>query len=205
MAVDGVATDRRLAHCRLTLGWLFTAILALSVLSTLAYSFAIKRVAMVDALVLAGLYTLRILAGSAAVPVEPTFWLLAFSMFMFLSLALVKRFTELRALQRNGQLQASGRGYTTDDLPLLLSCGTAAGFVSVLVLALYVSQGTEHLYRHPQLLWLLCPLMLYWITRVWRKAHRLELHDDPVVFALSDKPSIAVGVLCALLGALATY
>jgi 4-hydroxybenzoate polyprenyltransferase len=188
-----------LSVAALTLEPLFGVFLLIYVISTLWYSWALKRIAMVDVLALAGLYTLRVLAGSAAVAVEPSFWLLAFSMFMFLSLALVKRYTELRALVTAGRFVASGRGYTTDDLSLLLSCGTSAAYISVLVLALYVSQGTEQLYRHPKVLWLLCPLTLYWVSRVWRKAHRGELHDDPVVFALRDKPSLAVAFGCAAL------
>jgi 4-hydroxybenzoate polyprenyltransferase len=185
-------------------GPVFAVLMLLYVAGTLWYTWSLKRIAMVDVLTLASLYTLRVLAGSAATTIEPSFWLLAFSMFMFLSLALVKRYTELRALAREGRLAVSGRGYTTDDLSLLLSCGTSSGYISVLVLALYVSQGTERLYGHPMILWLLCPLMLYWISRVWRKAHRGELDDDPVLFALRDKPSIGVAALCGLLVALAS-
>lgn len=188
----------------LSLGVWFTAVLFIYLVSTLWYSFALKRIAMVDALSLAGLYTVRVIAGGAAIAVMPSFWLLAFSMFIFLSLAMVKRYTELRSVQAAGRSVAAGRGYTTEDLPLMLSCGISSGFVCVLVLALYVNVGANQLYRHPHALWMLCPLLLYWICRVWRKTHRGELHDDPVVFALRDKPSIIVGVLCALLMWLAT-
>jgi 4-hydroxybenzoate polyprenyltransferase/phosphoserine phosphatase len=182
-----------------TLGGHFTAVLLLYLVATLWYSFVLKRIAMVDALSLAGLYTVRVIAGSAATTIVPSFWLLAFSMFLFLSLAMVKRYTELRSVLMAGKSVAAGRGYTTDDLPLLLSCGISSGFVSILVLALYINVGASQLYRDPHALWLLCPLLLYWICRVWRKTHRGELHDDPVVFALRDRPSMLVGVLCALL------
>lgn len=182
-----------------SLGPIFIAVLLLYLVGTLWYSFSLKRIAMVDVLALAGLYTVRVIAGGAAILVVPSFWLLAFSMFVFLSLAMVKRYTELRSVLSAGRSTAAGRGYTTDDLPLLLSCGTSAGFVAVLVLSLYVNQGTGTLYRHPQALWLLCPLILYWICRVWRKTHRGELYDDPVVFAIKDKPSLLVGFACVVL------
>jgi 4-hydroxybenzoate polyprenyltransferase len=189
----------------LTVDVLFVAVLGTYALGTLWYSFTLKQIAMVDVLTLAGLYTVRVIAGSAAIEVEPSFWLLAFSMFVFLSLATVKRYTELRFARSSGRSHAAGRGYRTDDLPLLLSCGTSAGFVAVLVLALYVNLGATELYRYPQLLWLLCPLVLYWICRVWRKAHRDELHDDPLVFAVTDRPSLAVVSICLLLMWLATW
>jgi 4-hydroxybenzoate polyprenyltransferase len=183
----------------LTLNWEFTSVLAVYLAVTLWYSKALKRIAMVDVLSLAGLYTLRMIAGAAAVRVIPSFWLLAFSMFLFLGLAIVKRYTELRAVQQAGSLAAAGRGYSTDDLPLLLACGTSTSFVSILVLALYVNDGSAGMYRHPEVLWLLCPPVLYWILRVWRKSFRGELHDDPVVFALRDWPSLLVGAVCLLL------
>jgi len=183
---------------------MFLGALALYLVGTLWYSKALKRIAMVDVLALAGLYTLRLIAGAAAVQVVPSFWLLAFSMFMFLGLAIIKRYTELRAALLSGSQSAAGRGYTTDDLPLLLACGTSTCFVSILVLALYVNDGSARMYRHPELLWLLCPPVLYWILRVWRKSFRGELHDDPVVFALRDWPSILVGAICLLLLWLAT-
>ncbi len=183
----------------LTLGPLFVGVLLLYLVGTFWYSWHLKRVAMVDVLTLAGLYTVRVIAGGAAIAVAPSFWLLAFSMFMFLSLALVKRYTELHSALGQGQSAARGRGYTTDDLTLLLSCGTSSAFISVMVLALYVNEGSEVLYRYPQALWLLCPLMLYWVCRVWLKTYRGELHDDPVVFALRDRPSLLVVCLCGVL------
>ena len=166
---------------------------------TLAYSLSLKGRVIVDALVLAGLYTMRIIAGAAAIRVVPSFWLLLFSVFLFLSLAFVKRFAELDALRRQQRLRAVGRGYHVEDLPVLQSLGTAAGYLSVLVLALYInSPAIESLYRRPRVIWLLCVLMLYWISRVWMKAQRGTMHDDPVVFALKDRMSLTVGVLAAL-------
>jgi 4-hydroxybenzoate polyprenyltransferase len=166
---------------------------------TLAYSFLLKKIAVVDAMALAGLYTLRIIAGAAAVNVPLSFWLLLFSVFLFLSLALVKRFAELDSLRRSGRLRPTGRGYQVEDLALLQSLGTAAGYLSVLVLALYInSPQIESLYRQPKMIWLLCVLMLYWVSRVWMKAQRGLMHDDPVVFALRDRISLAVGLLAAL-------
>jgi 4-hydroxybenzoate polyprenyltransferase/phosphoserine phosphatase len=165
---------------------------------TCAYSFGLKGMVLVDALALAGLYTLRIIAGSAAVAVPLSFWLLLFSVFLFLSLAFVKRFAELDSLRRAQRLRAAGRGYHVEDLPLLQSLGTASGYLSVLVLALYInSPDIQALYSRPKLIWILCVLMLYWISRVWMTAQRGEMHDDPVVFALKDRQSMAIGALAA--------
>jgi 4-hydroxybenzoate polyprenyltransferase len=167
---------------------------------TLAYSFALKRVVMLDTVVLAGLYTIRIIAGTLALRVDLSFWLLAFSMFLFLSLAMIKRYTELRALLHNGDARSSGRGYAVDDLPLVQSLGAASGYLAVLVLALYInSTASEALYRHPVVLWLLCPLLLYWISRAWLIAHRGDMHDDPVVFAVSDRTSRLVLALTIII------
>jgi len=166
---------------------------------TLAYSFLLKGRVLVDALTLAGLYTLRIIAGAAAVDVPLSFWLLLFSIFLFLSLAFVKRFAELDSLRRRKRLRADGRGYHVEDLPLLQSLGTASGYLSVLVLALYInSPAIAALYRRPKLVWMLCVLMLYWISRVWMKAQRGSMHDDPVVFALKDPVSLVIGVLAVI-------
>ena len=166
---------------------------------TLAYSLRLKQIAMLDVLVLAALYTVRIIAGTAAIGAEYSFWLLAFSMFLFLSLALVKRYTELGVQLRAGNERAHGRGYVTSDYELLASLGGASGYLGVLVLALYInSTAGAAMYRHPSVLWLLCPLLLYWISRIWLIAHRGAMHDDPVLFAARDKVSLAVLVLAAL-------
>lgn len=175
----------------------FALVLAIYFLMTLAYSFRMKRVVMVDVVLLAALYTIRIIAGAAAIGSALSFWLLAFSMFLFFSLAVLKRYTELLSMQANGGDKASGRGYEVGDLALLQSLGGASGYISVLVLALYInSPESLALYSHPQVLWLLCPALLYWVSRIWIVAHRGDMHDDPVVFAATDRVSQAVILLC---------
>lgn len=163
---------------------------------TLAYSFSLKQRAMLDVLVLACLYTLRIIAGAVAISVPLSFWLLAFSMFMFLSLAFIKRFSELRLARNNcheGNLR--GRGYVHHDLELVSSMGSSAGYLAVLVLALYIQDPhTVELYKFPQAIWIGCPILLYWISRAWLIAHRGLMHDDPIVFAIKDRVSWIVGV-----------
>jgi 4-hydroxybenzoate polyprenyltransferase len=177
----------------------FAAVLAAYCALTSAYSFYLKRFLLVDALALAGLYTLRIIAGATAIAVPLSFWLLLFSVFLFLSLAFVKRFAELDALRRQQGLRAVGRGYYVEDLNVLQSLGSSAGYLSVLVLALYInSPEIEALYSRPKFVWMLCVLMLYWISRVWMMAQRGHMHDDPVVFALKDRQSLAIGLCSAL-------
>ncbi|WP_085810926.1 UbiA family prenyltransferase [Sphingomonas sp. TZW2008] len=182
----------------------FAAVTGLYLAITLAYSIRLKQQVVLDVILLAGLYTIRIIAGAAATGIKPSFWLLAFSMFIFLSLAVVKRCTELRAAGTgegggDGDMLA-GRGYTPADLPVLIGVGTGSGLVSVLVLALYVeSQSTERLYPASVWLWLMPPTMLYWVTRLWMKTHRGEVHDDPVVFAARDPQSLAIAALFALI------
>jgi 4-hydroxybenzoate polyprenyltransferase len=187
------------------LGWLFLATMTVYVITTLWYSLSLKRIPMVDVLTLAGLYALRVIAGSAATMLVPSFWLLAFTMFLFLSLAVAKRFSELKLMMASGRKDTPGRGYTVDDAPLLQSCGLSAGYISVLVLALYVnSDMAQKNYSHVQILWVLCPLLLYWITRVWIKTSRGQMHDDPVVFTMRDRPSIIVACIGFLLVLAAT-
>lgn len=171
----------------------FMIALAAYYLLTLAYSFKLKRVELLDVVVLASLYTSRIVAGTFAMTLPLSFWLLAFSMFLFLSLALVKRYTELAIMRDSGLESAAGRGYRVDDLPLLGGLGGAAGYLSVLVLALYInSHESAALYGQPKLLWLLCPLLLYWISRAWLLTHRGRMHDDPLLFAIRDPISLLV-------------
>jgi 4-hydroxybenzoate polyprenyltransferase len=171
---------------------------------TFTYSVKLKRMLLVDAVALAGLYTLRIMAGAGAVSVPLSFWLLLFSVFLFLSLAFVKRYAELDALRRQQRLQALGRGYRVEDLAVLQSFGTASGYLSVLVLALYInSPEIEPLYHRPKAIWMLCVLMLYWISRVWMTAHRGGMHDDPVVYALRDRVSLGIGLLAVITVAVA--
>jgi len=171
---------------------------------TLGYSLRLKRIPMLDVTLLAALYTVRIIGGAMAIGAALSFWLLAFSMFIFLSLALLKRYAELHSMLSAGKSSAAGRGYAVDDLPLLHSLGAASGYAAVLVLALYInSPESLALYERPQLLWTICPLLLYWISRAWIVAHRGAMDDDPVVFAVTDRVSQAVVALCLIAVALA--
>ncbi|MCD5995598.1 UbiA family prenyltransferase [Pseudomonas sp. CDFA 602] len=184
----------------------FSAVLAAYYILTLAYSLSLKRQMAVDVIALAMLYTVRIIAGAAAFQQPLTFWILAFSMFIFLSLALVKRYAELREARTQGLTKKTrGRGYYPGDLEMISSLGAASGYLSVMVLALYIHDGlTTALYSNPQVIWLGCPLLLFWITRVWMLTHRGEMHDDPVVFAIRDRVSIVVGILFCLVFWVAT-
>jgi len=187
------------ALAAVALPWPFTVSLGAYFVLTVAYSLRLKQIPMVDVLTLAGLYTLRIIAGAAAIAVPLTFWLLSFSMFLFLSLAFIKRYSELLTARSNGQASAlRGRGYTTQDLELVANLGGSAGYTCVLVLALYIQDAhTASLYATPQYIWLACPLLLYWISRAWLIAHRGQMHDDPIVFALKDRASWVVAALFA--------
>ncbi|HNX52906.1 MAG TPA: UbiA family prenyltransferase [Pontiellaceae bacterium] len=167
----------------------FIGILLLYLALTTLYSWWLKQTAVLDVLTLAGLYALRIFAGTAAYGVVASEWLIAFSIFIFLSLALVKRYAELRAAaqQMPDSLQSRGRGYRVVDMPLLGGFGVATGCLSVLVLALYISSPRViDFYPRPAVLWLLCPLQFYWIARIWLLAGRGEMSDDPLDFAARD-------------------
>jgi 4-hydroxybenzoate polyprenyltransferase len=158
----------------------------------------IKRKLLIDVITLGGLYTLRVYGGLAAVDAPQTQWLLMFCLFLFLSLAIVKRCSELVANRSLGKLGASGRGYRVEDLDVLFPLGAAAGYGAVFVVMLYLySPEMAALYTHPNRLWLICPLLLYWISRVLVLARRGELHDDPVVFALTDRISWLTGACAA--------
>jgi 4-hydroxybenzoate polyprenyltransferase len=143
---------------------------------------------------LSGLYTLRILAGGIAANVEISQWLTAFSMFFFLSLALLKRYSELQRSLIDTQSMFNGRGYSIRDVQQIATFGSASGYVSALVMALYINRPeVTQLYSNPQYLWLMCVFVIYWISRVWLLADRGEMHDDPILFALTDKVSYLVG------------
>lgn len=177
----------------------FVQILGTYFVLTAAYSFYVKGKAMLDVIWLAGLYTLRILAGGAAVDIPPSEWLLGFTMFLFLSLAFVKRFCELRLMLRAGKEKATGRGYHTGDLPVVQSMGVGSGYLAVVIFAMYINSNVvETIYREPRILWLACPLILYWISRMWLLAQRGELRGDPLLFALSDRTSYFCIVLMAM-------
>ncbi|WP_343237728.1 UbiA family prenyltransferase [Stenotrophomonas sp. ISL-67] len=178
----------------------FAAVLLCYYVMTLSYSLQLKRIVMIDVVLLAALYTVRIIGGTVAIGSQLSFWLLAFSMFVFLSLAMLKRYTELASALANGKELALGRGYSVADLPLVQSLGAAAGYIGVLVFALYInSPESFELYRHPKVLWLLCPMLLYWTSRMWIVAHRGNMHDDPIVFAATDRGSQVVIALCILI------
>lgn len=178
------------------LGVDFLLVMLVYLAATTAYSLHLKRRIVVDICVLAGLYTLRIMAGAAATGIPISVWLLAFSIFFFLSLAAVKRQAELVDAAGRGALGASGRGYHVGDLPVVSQIAIAAGFVSVLVMALYLnSPDVLELYASPEWLWGICLILLYWTGRVTMMAHRGEMHDDPIVFAFRDRVSRVCGVL----------
>jgi 4-hydroxybenzoate polyprenyltransferase/phosphoglycolate phosphatase-like HAD superfamily hydrolase len=185
---------------------LFTQILAVYFVLTTAYSLYIKGKAMLDVVWLASLYTLRIIAGGAAVAIVPSEWLLGFTLFTFLSLAFVKRFCELRLMLTSGKEKATGRGYHTNDLQIVQSMGVGSGYLAVMIFALYItSDAVAEVYVTPKVLWLACPLLLYWMSRMWLFAQRGKLRGDPLLFALSDRTSYFCLALMAMVIFLAQY
>ncbi len=185
---------------------LFNLALISYTMGTLLYSFALKQFDSIDVICLTSLYTVRVIAGAFAIEVPLSFWLLAFSMFLFLCLGIVKRVSELKNLEKVNASKARGRGYSVSDINVLKSLGTSSGYIAVLVFALYInSSQTGHIYKSPIILWLLCPLLLYWITRVWMLTARSEMDEDPIVFAIQDKTSWIIIILSAILLVLAKY
>jgi 4-hydroxybenzoate polyprenyltransferase len=184
----------------------FVAVLGGYLVLTSAYSLSIKRMLLLDVLMLAGLYTIRLLAGATATGTTVSFWLLAFSIFFFLSLALVKRYVELRTAALPVGERIAGRGYRTEDQEIIAQAGMAAAFSSALVLALYIdSDSVRELYPNPWLVWPLAPIVLYLTMRVWILARRDEMHDDPVVFIIRDWRSqmmVAIGAALLLAAAI---
>ena len=177
----------------------FFGILILYMALTSAYSIRLKAYAVLDVLLLAALYTLRVFAGATAIEVTLSFWLLTFSVFLFLSLALVKRCAELVLMTESQSTTMSGRGYGIADLPHLQMMGISSGYISILIIALYIDNpAVTELYSHPQLLWILCPALLFWISRIWLKTTRGEMHDDPLIFAIKDKGSRLTALACML-------
>lgn len=174
-------------------GWLLVYLF-----TTLAYSLLLKRIAVVDVLILSGLYTLRLQAGGAATHTPISHWLAGFAIFLFLSLAIVKRFAELENLRARGAHPKSGRGYLLSDMEQVRSFGTASAYASVVIFAIYISgPDVMMLYHRPSLLWLIVPMMILWLSRVWLLASRGELNEDPVVFALTDPMSLLIGAAVA--------
>jgi 4-hydroxybenzoate polyprenyltransferase len=172
--------------------------------TTLAYSFYLKRVPLVDVLVLSGLYTLRLLVGGGATGTPISHWLAGFSVFVFFSLALAKRFAELENLRSSASQPRNGRGYQLGDLEQLRSFGTASAYAAIVIFAIYISgHDVMALYRRPNRLWLAVPLMLLWLSRTWLLASRGELNEDPVVFAFTDRLSLLIGIAIAVIALLA--
>lgn len=167
---------------------------------TTAYSFYLKRRLLIDVVALAGLYTLRVIAGSVATEVGMSEWLLGFSMFLFMSLALVKRYTELGTRESAGLPDPKNRNYRIADMPMLGSLAAASGFSAVVVFGLYLSSdAVRDSYSRPYVLWLACPILMYWVGRLLIMAQRRDIHDDPIVFALKDRISVlALIVLSSL-------
>ncbi len=164
------------------------------------YSWKLKRLAIIDCIALALLYTIRIIAGALAIQNILSFWLLAFSVFLFLSLAFVKRYAELEVMILKGSNKVHGRAYLTTDAPLIQTMGVTSGYASVLVLALYLnSEIVQKLYKTPEIIWAAVPVMLFWISWIWLQAHHGKMHDDPVIFAVKDKASLISGVIFALI------
>lgn len=177
----------------------FAAVAAGYLVATAAYSTVLKRLAVLDVMILAGLYVFRVMAGGVATNIEVSSWLLAFTLFVSLSLAFLKRFIEVRAVASTDATHVPGRGYRADDAMWLHSAGLSSAYLGVLVMALYAnSDDVTRLYAHPERLLLACPVVLYWATRSWLLAHRGELHDDPVVAVASDPATYVVLLLTGL-------
>ena len=171
----------------------FLLIIAIYFAATLLYSLCLKAQMMIDIILLAALFTIRIIAGAVAVDVQLSFWLLAFSMFIFLSLAIMKRYIELLAIKTSDvRINQKARGYYVDDINMLSSLGTTSGCLAVLIMAFYVnSPDVIKLYSQQQVLWIVCPVLLFWICRTWLMASRGVVDDDPIAFVIKDKVSWA--------------
>lgn len=201
-APKGVMVGIAMAIAGLYLGFLIGQLFFVVVIGYLAltfvYSLWIKRTILVDVISLASLYTIRVVAGGIATEIEISFWLLAFSVFFFLSLAWVKRYAELESLQSEGKTQIVGRGYSVHDMPLILVFGASSAFLAVLIFALYLdSPAVRGQYDFPEIGWLAIPFLLYLIGRMWFKAHRGQMNQDAILFLFRDFPSL---LTVALLG-----
>jgi len=181
------------------ISWSFVYILLAYLTITSAYSFFIKRITLLDVLLLAGLYTFRLIAGSVAATIPISFWLLMFSLFIFLSLALVKRYSELFNTDDTIEGKIKGRGYHKSDMPLLLIIGVVSGYMSILILGLYINDVAiiTH-YTTPDWLWLVVISILFWVSQIWLTTYRGDMHEDPVLYAIKDRDSLLVMAVCGL-------
>lgn len=178
----------------------FSLVLILYFAVTVAYSFLLKRKLIVDVIVLAGLYTMRIIAGGAATGIVPSPWLLAFSVFLFYALACIKRQAELIDQAAQSKDSTPGRGYVASDVSVVQMLAIGSGQAAVLVFALYLySPAVTALYITPEVLWLICPVLLYWLSRIAILTHRGFMHDDPIVFAVRDRISLVTAVVVGLI------
>ncbi len=209
--LSGLLVSLLLIAISILLGYLvgltFLLVLLLYMLLTILYSFYFKKLQTVDVITLASLFTIRVIAGAAAIQVMPSFWLLSFSMFIFLSLALVKRVAELIKKQElSGDSSIAGRGYFTADIVILQSLGGASGFIAVLVFALYInSSDVIQFYRYPEILWLMCPILGYWMMRIWMLVARNQMDQDPILFAIKDVNSWYAAALAGLVFGIASW
>lgn len=176
----------------------FNLVLLSYTVLTLLYSFVFKQFVLLDVCVIASLHTMRVIGGTVAIAAEWSFWLLAFSMFIFFSLALAKRVAELMNLAKVNKAGSLGRDYQVGDIPVLQSIGICAGYLSVLIVALYIqSDKVRVMYSTPEVLWLVCPIIMYWVGRIWIKTARGEMHEDPIIFAMRDRISLHIVVMIA--------
>jgi len=177
----------------------FTVVLIIYFISTMFYTLYLKEKIFIDVIVLGALYTLRVLAGGLAVNIEVSTWLMGFSWFFFLSLAIMKRYADLVQIKNNNEIKLSGRGYLVVDKNIVQQAGIASGFIAMLVLVLYInSTNVINLYHTPILVWLAIPFLLYWLVRMWIITNRGEISIDPVIFALCDKRTYIV-ISCIVL------
>jgi 4-hydroxybenzoate polyprenyltransferase len=205
----GILLAPLLTASALVMGWLlspaYLLVLGFYALASVGYSFFFKEVPLLDVFLLGALYVVRIFAGGAAMGIHISSWTMGYCMFLFLSLALLKRYVEILMLSANKQTAARGRGYRVIDEPILACFGAGAACIAALLLALYIeSPEVRLLYRHPERLWLLCGVHLYWISRVWLLANRGEMHHDPVLFALRDRTSYLLGLAALMTALIAT-
>lgn len=201
LPLHGLAVAGFLALFGISLGFviqpLFGALVLLYLVLTFAYSKKLKRIELVDAVVLALLYTLRVIAGGIVAQVPISYWLLSFSIFFFLSLSWVKRYAELYASLGVAKGVAPGRAYTTQDLPIIQSFGIASGFLAILIFALYLdSPLVAKNYATPSIAWLAIPILIYLLSRIWLLVQRGQVNEDPLTFVMTDKISlVSIGLI----------